>query len=95
MAHHKSTKKRIKTNLKANLRNRQYRSKMRTAIRKVREASDNETTAYSDLQKTNALFDRLVAKGIIHRNTAAHRKSRLHKIIKNRFATTESLDSVS
>ena len=94
MAHHKSTKKRIKTNLKANLRNRQYRSKMRTAMRKVREASDIET-AHTDLQKTNALFDRLVAKGIIHRNTAARRKSRLHKAVENRFVTTESSESVS
>ncbi|MCF7809612.1 30S ribosomal protein S20 [bacterium] len=94
MAHHKSTKKRIKTNLKANLRNRQYRSKMRTAMRKVREATDVDT-AHNDLQKTNALFDRLVVKGIIHRNTAARRKSRLHKAVENRFAITESSESVS
>jgi len=89
MPHHKSAKKRVKTNLKANLRNRKYRSKMRTAIRKVSEASDIET-AQSDLKNTNILLDRLVSKGIIHRNTAARRKSRLHKIVSNLTTQVES-----
>lgn len=76
MAHHKSAQKRIKTNAKANLRNRQYRSMMRTAIRRVREAEDIETRT-SALKTANVILDRMASKGIIHRNAAARRKSRL------------------
>jgi len=80
MAHHKSAIKRIRTNLKANVRNRHYRSMMRTALRRVREGKDTETRQ-NDLRYTCALLDRLAVKGIIHRNTAARRKSRLHRLI--------------
>ena len=89
MPHHKSAKKRVKTNLKANLRNRKYRSRMRTAIRKINEASDVET-AQSDLKITNRLLDKLASKGIIHRNTAARRKSRLSKVVSNLSAEAKS-----
>lgn len=80
MAHHKSTKKRIKTNLKANLRNRSYRARMRNMIRKVREGEAGENMT-RDFNATCALLDRLASKGVIPRNTAARRKSRLHKFM--------------
>ena len=83
MAHHKSTKKRIKTNTKANIRNRQYRTRMRTMIRRVREDGESDNTNQTYLS-TCALLDRLARKGVIHRNTAARRKSRLHKLMVNR-----------
>ena len=76
MAHHKSTIKRIKTNNKANERNRQSRSIMRTAIRKLKTAESAETRN-ENLTELCAILDRLVSKGIIHINTAARRKSRL------------------
>ncbi len=84
MAHHKSTIKRIKTNSKANLRNRQYRSLMRLSMRRVREGSSPETIQ-KDLRSACAVLDRLAVKGIIHRNTAARRKSRLHRVIASRI----------
>ncbi|MFC2150653.1 30S ribosomal protein S20 [Calditrichota bacterium] len=87
MAHHKSAKKRIKTNLKANLRNRQYASRLRTMMRKVRESQD-ETQMSTDLRSACALLDRLVTKGILHRNTAARRKSRLHTMVAHKFQPT-------
>ncbi len=78
MAHHKSTIKRIKTNLKSNLRNRHYRSLMRTAIRRIGEAE--ETQARSErLMHACAVIDRLASKGVIHRNNASRNKSRLHR----------------
>ena len=76
MAHHKSTIKRIKTNNKANERNRQYRSMMRTAIKKIRTSESTEARN-ENLTSLCAILDRLVSKGIIHINTAARRKSRL------------------
>lgn len=78
MAQHKSALKRIKTSQKANLRNRHYRSMMRTAMRRVREAGTEETRQ-STLRTACAILDRLASKGIIHHNTAARRKSRLHR----------------
>ncbi len=80
MAHHKSTIKRIKTSAEANLRNRHYRSTMRSAIRQVNESSDPEDRLIK-LRRANAILDRMSAKGIIHRNTAARRKSRLTKFV--------------
>ena len=76
MEHHKSTIKRIKTNNKANERNRHYRSMMKTAIKKVKTAETAEART-ENLTSVCAILDRLVSKGIIHTNTAARRKSRL------------------
>jgi small subunit ribosomal protein S20 len=77
MAHHKSAIKRIKTSRAANLRNRYYRSLMRIAIRRVHEAETAES-ASENTRKACAVIDRLASKGIIHRNTAARRKSSLY-----------------
>ena len=89
MAHHKSAKKRIKTNLKANVRNRQYRSRMRSVMRRVVESKATDSLP-SDLKAVTALQDRLVSKGIIHRNTAARRKSRLNKLFKEHMTQEQS-----
>jgi len=80
MAHHKSAIKRTRTNQKANERNRHYRSMMRNALRKVREATDNEVRA-SSFREAASVLDRLVVKGIVHKKTAARRKSRLSRMI--------------
>jgi small subunit ribosomal protein S20 len=39
------------------------------------------TAAAAKLQAANRLLDRAVSKGVIHRNTAARRKSRLAKLL--------------
>ena len=85
MAHHKSAIKRIRTNNKANLRNRHYRSLLRTSIRRVLENRDNEKIQ-NDLRAACAILDRLSSKGIMHRNTAGRRKSQLHKFVSKRLA---------
>jgi len=76
MAHHKSCIKRIKTAAEANARNRAWRSRMRTEIRKLREMSDTNT-ATEQYRKITSLLDRLVCKNVIKANNAANRKSRL------------------
>lgn len=83
MAHHKSAIKRIRTSHKANERNRHYRSMMRSAIRRVRETADSENKN-ENLHKACVILDRLVSKGVLHRNTAARRKSRLNKLVNAR-----------
>ena len=78
--------KRNKSALKANRQNivrreanRQLRSKLRTGLKKLRAtvAGDNQDDARAALRGTQSLVDKMAAKGIIHRNTAARYKSRL------------------
>jgi small subunit ribosomal protein S20 len=79
MANKKSAKKRaIKSELKRE-QNRAARSKMRTAVRKVRQAatSGDGASAESLLRQAISLVDRTAKKGIVHPNLAARTKSRL------------------
>ncbi len=82
MAHHKSAIKRIRTNEKARLRNKHYRSMMKTAIKKVRLAESKEAAA-AHLTRAVSLLDRLAAKGIIHKNNAANKKAKLTRFVNN------------
>ena len=78
--------KRNKSALKANRQNvvrreanRQQRSQLRTGLKKLRAAavSDDKEAAGTAVRGTQSLVDKMAAKGIIHRNTAARYKSRL------------------
>ncbi len=82
MAHHKSAIKRIRTNEKARLRNKHYRSIMKTAIKKVRLAESKEV-AQANLNNAISVLDRLASKGVIHRNNAANKKSKLTRLVNN------------
>jgi len=55
---------------------------MRTAIKKVLSATDKEE-AQKQYTNTTALLDKLAAKGIIHKNKAANKKSRLAHFVNN------------
>jgi small subunit ribosomal protein S20 len=81
MANHKSAEKRVRQNVKRNATNRANRSKLRTQIKKLRSAlSHNDKAAGTELlNPTVSLIDKMVNKGIIHKNTAARYKSRLTK----------------
>jgi len=75
MPQHKSAKKRVKTNLKSQLRNRAGRSALRGALRKYRELSaENRPAAYAEIQ---SVLDKAAGKGFIPMNRAARLKSRL------------------
>ncbi len=76
MAHHKSTIKRIRTSLKQRAYNRQYRSQLATMIKSIMN-SESKEAAESKLPSAYKLIDQLVHKNIIHKNKAAHQKSRL------------------
>ena len=76
----KSAKKRMRQAKVATAANRQRRSQLRTALKKVRAATGEAATkAYEEASK---LLDRAGRKNLIHRNTAARQKSRLAKAIK-------------
>jgi small subunit ribosomal protein S20 len=75
MPQHKSAKKRMGTNLKRQMRNRQVKSAMRSALRKYREMSvEDRKNAIADLY---SVLDKAAQKGIIHPNKAGRLKSRL------------------
>lgn len=83
MANIKSQIKRIGTNRKATERNRAYKSELRTAIRRVREAvaAGNQEQAASALALASKKLDKAVSKGVIHKNQAANRKSAIAKLV--------------
>lgn len=79
MANIKSQIKRNRTNEKARLRNKAVKSELKTYVRKVREAIEagDRETATAALEKAGRKLDKAVSKGVIHRNQAANRKSKL------------------
>lgn len=83
MANIKSQMKRIKTNEKARLRNKSVKSELKTHVRKVREAvaAGDKETATVTLASASRKLDKAVAKGVIHANQAANRKSALAKSV--------------
>lgn len=64
-------------------RNKMIRSRVRSSTRKLTELAESKSkNEASDQYKTvSGLLDNAVGKGIIHRNTAARKKSRLSKML--------------
>ncbi|MFQ5823776.1 MAG: 30S ribosomal protein S20 [bacterium] len=80
MANNKSTMRRVRKSEKERMRNKHYKSAMKTAIKNVLASHDKES-AMKHLTQTVSILDKMVAKGIIHRNKAANQKSRLTKFV--------------
>jgi len=81
LANIKSAIKRNKQNEKKRIRNRVYRGEARTFIARARtaiEGKDAEAAKAATLAAISAL-DKAAQKGVIHKNNAARRKSRLMK----------------
>ena len=82
MANIKSQIKRNLTNEKARLRNKAARSEVKTRIKTaVSSATAGTETAVEDLRMAIKRLDKAAARGIIHKNQASNRKSRLVKRI--------------
>lgn len=81
MAHSLSSKKRIRQNLKRKLRNRRRMKDLKVQLRKVTDAigERNVDAAQAELRAAIKKIDQVAAKGTLHRNTAARRKSRLQR----------------
>lgn len=84
MANIKSAIKRIKTSEKRRLQNKSRVSRMRTFIKKVETAisGGNQVDAQTALRELQPELARSSAKGILHKNTAARKLSRLSARIK-------------
>jgi small subunit ribosomal protein S20 len=79
VANHESAEKAYRQSLVNRDRNRQYRSRLRTALKGVRAAIAGGKSAEvkASLGDTVSLIDKMAGKGIIHRNAAGRYKSRL------------------
>lgn len=79
MANLKSQKKRINISLKESSRNNTYRSSMRTAIKKAEKALGEKKATPEMINQAVKSIDVAASKGVIKKNTAARKKSKLHK----------------
>ncbi|WP_187647671.1 30S ribosomal protein S20 [Nitrosophilus labii] len=83
MAHHKSALKRIRQTAKRTQRNRFYRTRIKNITKAVREAvaAGDKEKALEALKIANREFHKYVSKGVLKKNTAARKVSRLHKLV--------------
>ena len=73
-----SAKKRVKVSEKKNLHNRIIKSGMRTSIRKFEAAiASYAQNAGTQLSATSAVIDKAASKGVLHKNTASRKVSRM------------------
>ncbi|HEV8481627.1 MAG TPA: 30S ribosomal protein S20 [Candidatus Eisenbacteria bacterium] len=85
MPHHKSAKKRVRTNEVRRLRNVEDKSRVRGAIKAVRSAATREE-AQAALKSAVSTLDRAAKKGVLKSGTADRQKSRLTVSVSKRFA---------
>ena len=83
--HHKSASKRLRQTETRKDRNVHFRTRMRTAIKKVRSALETNDTdkAREALAEATKVIDATCSKGVIHRRTAARNISRLTRAVNN------------
>jgi len=78
----RSSIKRVKVNRKKNLRNRMVKTGVKTAVRKYTLSLTSDLNAAPDkLSAAASALDRAASKGIIHKNTADRKKSRLARAL--------------
>lgn len=79
MASHASALKAHRQSVKHREHNREFRSKLRSALKTIRAAMDanDAETAKGQFRDTVSLIDKMAQKGIIHDNAAARYKSRM------------------
>ncbi len=85
MANTSQARKRVRQANKARVRNASQKSVFRSSVKKVLKAisEKNKDQSSQDYRKAVSVMDKLVTKGLLHKNKAARHKSRLNKQLKN------------
>jgi small subunit ribosomal protein S20 len=85
MANSKQARKRARQSTERNAHNAAQRSRLRTAIKSVRNAiaGGDKTAAADTLKRATSVIDSIADKKVVHKNTAARNKSRLAAAIKS------------
>jgi small subunit ribosomal protein S20 len=78
--HHKQFKKSLKQEAVAALRNKAAKSELKTAVKKV-TAAPSKDQAETALREAISIIDSTARKGIIKKETASRKKSRLTKFV--------------
>ncbi len=83
MAHSKQAEKRIRQNEKARIRNKAVSSRMKTVLKTTLTAAESGDVAAAESRLVEAVkaVDKAAKSGVIHKNTAARRKSRLARAL--------------
>ena len=83
MANHKSSIKRIRQTIVKTERNRFYRTRLKNIVKDVRTAIDagNKEEAASAMVVANQQIHKFVSKGVLKKETASRKISRLHKAV--------------
>jgi len=83
LANTAQARKRVRQAVKARTRNAAQKSNFRSSIKKVLKslADKNKEQSNSNFKEAMSIMDKLVTKGLIHKNKAARHKSRLNKHI--------------
>jgi small subunit ribosomal protein S20 len=86
---HPSAQKRHRQSVKRQARNTAIRSRLRTSVRRVREsiAAGNTTEAAERLLSATRAISKAATKGVLHRNTASRKISRLTLAVRKLSAT--------
>jgi len=84
MANIKSAQKRAKQAIQRRSHNMRLRTEVRTAIKNAKKAiaAGNKENAAKALRESQRVIDRIVAKGVLHRNAGDRHKSRLAHALK-------------
>ena len=82
MPHTKQQKKRMKKDIELRLRNRAYKSQVKTAKKQVL-AAQNKEEAKELLSKFFKIADTVAGKNILHKNKVARDKARLSKYVQS------------
>ena len=82
-----SAAKRQRQNQKRRMRNRAALSRVRTTVRTLREAAAADNVTADQMAAVTRQLDRAVSKGVLKRNTAARRKSRLQRLAAGKLAS--------
>jgi len=85
VANHKSAEKRVRQTKTKTLKNKVRRSESRTAIKALRQAIENSSKeeAQKLLPKVQGILGRMASRGVIKKNNASRRTSRLAQQVKN------------
>ena len=89
MANHKSAQKRIRQTKTRTERNRYYKTRIKNITRSFNEAikAQDTTKAQEIFKQANQTFHSYVSKGILKKNTAARKVSRLNAALKKTTAS--------
>jgi small subunit ribosomal protein S20 len=94
VANIKSQIKRNQQNEKRRLRNQAVRSELKTRVKRATTAAEQGADETADLTRAAVKkLDKAAEKGIIHKNQAARRKSRLMKRVNTAEATVAASDA--